>query len=200
MQFKQLVRVIAADAASCGMSLTIVPFLSGCTDLISSVSEAPIGKSEDSKNAANTFFGSDIPVSWIMDVIVVCLSIFVFVLFVKTVIWMIRTIDRHCCSNYKKVLKEAVSISDSLKTLYKNDSGNQSGDCLQRAYMSLGKIKAFRDCMSFCSHNKRRIDKIIVTLEKELPRCNLKDEEGVCKEQIGKAWQKVNEAIAEYLK
>ena len=49
MQFKQLVRVIAADAASCGMSLTIVPFLSGCTDLISSVSEAPIGKSENNR-------------------------------------------------------------------------------------------------------------------------------------------------------
>lgn len=200
MQFKQLVRVIAADAASCGMSLTIVPFLSGCTDLISSDSEATIGKPEACKNAANTFLGSDIPVSWIMDVIVVCLSIFVLVLFVKTVIWMVRTIDRHCCSNYKKVLKEAVAISDSLKTLYKNDSGNQSEDCLQRAYMSLGKIKAVRDCMSFCSHNKRRIDKIIVTLENELPKCNLKDEEGVCKEQIGKAWQKVNEAIAEYLK
>ena len=200
MQFKQLVRVIAANAAVYGMSLTIVLFLSGCTDLTPLFSKTPVGKSENSNNAANTFLKSDIPVSWIMDIIVVCLSIFVFVLFVKTVIWMIRTIDRHCCSNYKKVLKEAVSISDSLKTLYKNDSGNQSEDCLHRAYMSLGKIKAFRDCMSFCSHDKRRIDKIIVTLENELPRCNLKDKEGVCKEQIGKAWQKVNEAIAEYLK
>lgn len=200
MQFKQLVRVIAANAAVYGMSLTIVLFLSGCTDLTPLFSKTLVGKSENSNNAANTFLKSDIPVSWIMDIIVVCLSIFVFVLFVKTVIWMIRTIDRHCCSDYKKVLKEAVSISDSLKTLYKNNSENQSGDCLQRAYMSLGKIKAFRDCMSFCSHNKRRIDKIIVTLENELPRCNLKDKEGVCKEQIGKAWQKVNEAIAEYLK
>ena len=200
MQFKQLVRVIAADAAAWGMSLTIVLFLSGCTDLTPLFSKAPVGKSEDSNNAANTFLGSDIPVSWIMDVIVVCLLIFVLVLFVKTVIWMVRTIDRHCCSNYKKVLKEAVSISDLLKTLYMNDSKNQSGDCLQSAYISLGKIKAVRDCMSFCSHNKRRIEKIIETLENELPKCNLKDKEGGCKEQIGKAWQKVNEAIAEYLK
>lgn len=200
MQVKQLVRVIATNAAIYGMSLTIVLFLSGCTDLTPLFSKALVGKSEDCNNGVNTFLGSDIPVSWIMDVIVVCLSIFVLVLFVKTVIGMTRTIDRHCCNNYKKVLKEAVSISDSLKTLYKNDSENQSGDCLQRAYMSLGKIKAFRDCMSFCSHNKRRIDKIIGTLENELPKCNLKDKEGVCKEQIGKAWQKVNEAIAEYLK
>lgn len=201
MQFKKIVKVMANNAAVYGMSLTVALILSGCTSSILCFCGASSDKPENNNDGGvKTLWESDIPVSWIKDVIIVCLSIVVLVLFVKMMVWMARTIDRHCCSNYKKVLKETVSISDALMTLYNNYPNNQTRDSLQSANISLGRIKAVCDSLSFCNYNKKRMDKILKTLQKELSECNVKEKDVVYREQIAKSWQHVNEAIVEYLK
>lgn len=155
-----------------------------------------------------TLFGSDIPLRWFMDVIVVCLSILLFILTYKIVVAVIRysfymLLER---SKYKEVLKEAVNVSQTLLDLYdgKNTVGEYSESqwytTISKAYRSLGRIEKIDYKTGLFHRDKKRIANIYSSLNKVLEKCEFSNGGENIQESVAQSLQKVNKAIVDYLK
>lgn len=155
-----------------------------------------------------TLFGSDIPLRWFMDVIVVCPSILLFILTYKFVAAVIRYsfYSLFESNKYKEVLKEAVDVSQTLLELYDGKdtvddySENRWYTTISKAYMSLGRIEKIKKKTRFFHRDKKRIANIYSSLNKVLEKCDFSNGGENIQESVALSLQKVNKAIADYLK
>lgn len=155
-----------------------------------------------------TLFGSDIPLRWFMDVIVVCPSILLFILTYKFVAAVIRYsfYSLFESNKYKEVLKEAVDVSQTLLELYDGKdtvddySESRWHATILKAYMSLGRIEKIDNKTGFFHRDKKRIANIYFSLNAELKKCNLAKDGENTKKSVAQALRNVNKAIVDYLK
>lgn len=155
-----------------------------------------------------TVFGSDIPLRWFMDVIVVCLFILIFTLSYKFIVACIRfsfymSFER---KKYKEVLEEAVNVSQTLLELYDDkstkdeNSENQWYITISKAYRSLGQIEKINKRTKSFHRDKKRIANIYSSLNAELKKFNSPKKGKDTMKVVAQSLRNVNKAIVDYMK